>query len=119
MKVSFEQSVYRFDESTKDTDICIRASCPCPKKMDSLLSLTNGTAEAGFDYAEQSLSVAFEVDEVKTCTGITLTDDLIPENMENFQIKIEDSDEYDIIFPQHSTVIVTDSDSEFLHIYYQ
>jgi hypothetical protein len=106
----FKQSIHLFEESMKNTDICIRSSCPCPKRMSCMLSLSNGTAQPGYDYADQSLTVTFEEGEEEACTQVRLTDNLIPEEKENFYIALLENDYYGIISPKNSTVVIADAD---------
>jgi hypothetical protein len=114
VKFFFKQSMYVFEESMEDTDVCIRSSCPCPKRMSCMLSLSNGTAQAGYDYADHSLTVTFEEGDEEACTRLRLTDNLIPEEREHFHIALLENDNYDIISPEESTIVITDTDSEFL-----
>ena len=100
------------NENDKEVEICVVSSCPCPARMTVRMSMSPGTAEAGSDYPEQSLSVTFDVGEEDACTTVKVTDDVIPEEQENFEVALQVNEAYDIGSPGNITIVVNDKDSE-------
>ena len=99
-------------ESDKDVEICLVSSCLSPARMTVRMSVLPGTAEAGSDYPEQSLSVTFDVGEEEACTTVKVTDDVIPEEQESFEVALQVNVAYDIGSPGNITIVVNDKDSE-------
>ena len=99
-------------ENDKEVEICLVSSCPCPTRMTVRMSIYPGTAKAGSDYPEQSPSVAFEVSEEESCTKVVVSDDVIPEEQESFQVAIQVNEGYDIGSPGNTTIIVKDADGK-------
>ena len=100
------------NENDKEVEVCLVPSCPCPARMTVRMFTIPGTAEAGFDYPEQSLSVSFDVGEEEACTTVEVTDDVIPEQQESFEVALQVDEDYDIGRLGNITIIVNDKDCE-------
>ena len=73
-----------------------------------------GTANAGSDYPQQSLSVSFDVGEEEACTTVKIIDDVIPEEKENFTVALQVLEDYNIGATGNITIFITDEDSKQL-----
>ena len=104
--------MYFVEESASKLEICLTASCPSPFRIQSALTMTTETAKAGSDYLDQSLSVTFDVGEKEGCTTVNIINDVIPEERESFQIDIMQDGDYDIVDPEHVTIVIIDQDSK-------
>ena len=100
------------NENNKEVEICLVSSCPFPTRMTVRMSVLPGTAEAGSDYPQQSLSVTFDVGGEEACTTVKVTDDVIPEEQESFEVALQVNVFYEIGAPGNITIVVNDKDCE-------
>ena len=100
------------EEHKQDARVCLVSSCPCPARMTVRLSMSPGTAEAGSDYPQQSLSVTFDAGEEEACTTVKIIDDVIPEKKENFTVALQVVEDYNIGATGNITIFITDEDSK-------
>ena len=100
------------NENDKKVEIYLVSSCPCPARMTVRMSIYPGTADAGSDYPEQSLSVTFDVGEEEASTTVKVTDDVIPEGKESFEVALQDNEVYCIGSFGNITIVVIDKDSK-------
>ena len=101
------------EESDPGVQVCLVSSCPCPARMTVRLSMSPGTAEAGSDYPEQSLSVSFDVGEEEACTTVKVTDDIIPEGKESFEVALQVNEDYDIGSLGYTIIQISDDDGKY------
>ena len=100
------------NENDKEIEVCLVSSCPCPARMTVRMSIIPGTAEPGSDYPEQSLRVNFDVGEEEVCTTVRVTDDVIPEGQESFEVALQVNEVYDIGSLGKITIVINDKDSK-------
>ena len=81
--------------------------------MTVRLSISPGTAEAGSDYPEQSLSATFDVGEEEACTTVKIIDDVIPEEQEHFEVALQVNQHYDIGSPGYTMIQISDEDGKY------
>ena len=85
--------------------------------MTVRMSMSPGTAEAGSDYPEQSLSATFDVGEEEACTTLKVIDDVIPEEQETFEVALQVNEHYNIGNPGYTMILISDEDRKYACMY--
>lgn len=116
MNVSLVQAVYITEEADLSVEVCVSLTGGLEREAVVSISTEDSTAMAEADYVSLSSIVTFIPGDLSQvgCMAVAVNQDQTLENNETFLVVISSSDPGIDIALQESTVIVIDSDREFI-----
>ena len=112
--IGFEMEVYSTREDQGSVEVCalIREGALARGVIVSLLT-QDDSAEASDDYTALSVMLSFDENTAKQCVDISLTNDEILENVEQFVTLLESEDGVPVnLSPERAIVMIIDDDGQ-------
>ena len=110
--LTFDSATYTVDENDGTVSVTVNASSALMSSLTVNLITTNGTAlGGGTDFTNPAVTFTFPANRTSHSFTLSIIDDLILENHENFTLTLQSGAGYTVGAPAATTVTVTDNDT--------